>query len=77
MNTNDSTDLSWDSSRLLAEIAARRLSHAAFAKLVGVHSNTMSAWTSGRASPKVEMLVKMAGLLECRVIDLLPREGDR
>ena len=49
----------------------KKLTDADVAKQSGVTPSTFSDWKAGRSKPKVEKLVKIAKVLECRLEDLI------
>ena len=46
------------------------------AKALGLSSNTISMWETGRALPRADMLTKIADLYGCTVDDLLRDDTD-
>ncbi len=55
----------------IAEWRARKgLSQRQLAGLLFVHPSQVAAWESGTKTPRIEIILEMARLLECRVEDL-------
>jgi transcriptional regulator with XRE-family HTH domain len=46
-------------------------------KYMGVSSNTLSNWATGKTQPKVEDLYKLARLFGCKVDDLYDYEEEK
>ena len=44
-------------------------------KMANIASATMSDWKSGKSSPKIEKLAKIADILECDIYELLEIES--
>jgi transcriptional regulator with XRE-family HTH domain len=49
--------------RLMAFRKARRLTHEAMARLLGVHTSTVIRWETGKASPTTALIGKLETLL--------------
>lgn len=55
---------------------ALRKTQRVLAQQLGVRPETISEWERGRREPTSERLQDLAVALQCRVIDLLPPEGE-
>lgn len=54
-----------------------RLSQAEFARLLGVHQTAVSQWETGRTSPEVEMLLRIARMSGHTIDDLMNADEPR
>lgn len=43
---------------------------------LGVDRSTVAKWETGRCSPRADMLIKLAGILNCTVDELLKEETE-
>lgn len=66
---------------MLTQLKSRRkalgLNQTALAEAVGVTPGAVSQWESGLTNPTLEMLVKIAAVLQCTVDELLHDENDK
>ena len=66
---------------MLTQLKSRRkalgLNQTALAEAVGVTPGAVSQWASGLTNPTLEMLVKIAAVLQCTVDELLHDENDK
>ena len=66
---------------MLTQLKSRRkalgLNQTALAEAVGVTPGAVSQWESGLTNPTLEMLVKIAAVLQCTVDELLQDDNDK
>ena len=62
--------------QLKSKRKARGLNQTALAEAVGVTPGAVSQWETGLTNPTLEMLVKIATVLQCTVDELLRDEND-
>ena len=46
------------------------------AQKIGVSQQCVAKWETGKAKPRADMLIKLAGILNCTVDELLKEETD-